>query len=94
VLIVEGEERMLGPWDFVHCPPGTEHVLVAKETAVVVAVGARGRGRGATVYPVSEVAARHGASVTRETTRSAEAYAGFPRWRWAPYEDGWLPDPL
>ena len=46
VLIVEGEERTLGPWDFFHCPPGTEHIIVAKETAVVVATGARGRGRG------------------------------------------------
>jgi len=94
VLIIEGEERTLRPWDFVHCPPGTEHVIVAKETAVVVAVGARGRGRGATVYPVSKAAARHGASVARETTKSAEAYAGLPRWQWAPYEEGWLPDRL
>lgn len=91
-LVVEGEERTLGPWDFFHCPPGTEHVLVAKEKAVVVAAGARGRGKGGTVYPVSEAAARHGASVDRETTRSAEAYAGLPRWQWAPYEQGWLPE--
>ena len=28
VLIVEGEERPLKQWDFVHCPPGTKHVLV------------------------------------------------------------------
>jgi uncharacterized cupin superfamily protein len=93
VLIIEGEERRLETWDFVHCPPGTEHVIVATdETAVVLAVGARGRGKGATVYPVSEAAARYGASVERETTKSAHAYAGFPRWTWIPYEDGWLPD--
>jgi uncharacterized cupin superfamily protein len=94
ILIVEGEERTLRAWDFFHCPAGTEHVIVAKETAVVIAAGSRGRGRGATVYPVSKAAARHGASVTRETTKSAEAYAGLPRWQWAPYEEGWLPDRL
>ncbi len=27
-LLVEGEERLLGPWDFVHCPPHTEHIFV------------------------------------------------------------------
>src|SRR5690348_15624008 len=27
VLLVEGEERPLGPWDFVHCPPDTEHIF-------------------------------------------------------------------
>jgi uncharacterized cupin superfamily protein len=94
VLIVEGEERTLRAWDFLHCPAGTEHVIVAKETSVVVAAGSRGRSRGATIYPVSKVAARHGASVGRETTKSADAYAGLPRWTWAPYEEGWLPDRL
>lgn len=46
VLIVEGKERQLQTWDFVHCPPDTEHVIVGagNEAAVVVAVGARGRG--------------------------------------------------
>jgi mannose-6-phosphate isomerase-like protein (cupin superfamily) len=28
VLIVEGEERLLKQWDFVHCPPMTEHIFV------------------------------------------------------------------
>ena len=45
LLIVEGEERKLKTWDFFHCPPGTEHIIVGagKEPAVVLAVGARGR---------------------------------------------------
>jgi uncharacterized cupin superfamily protein len=94
VLVVEGEERALRAWDFFHCPPGTEHVLVGagKEPAVVVAVGARGRGRSGTVYVVSEAAARYGASVERETTKSTEAYASLPKSRWAPYAEGWLPN--
>jgi GNAT superfamily N-acetyltransferase len=77
---------------------GMYHVVAAGEAAaVVVAVGARGRGvGGGVVYTVSDVAARHGVSVPRETTSSAEAYeqahAGLPRSRFAPYRPGWLPE--
>ena len=28
VLVIEGEERRLKAWDFVHCPPWTKHVFV------------------------------------------------------------------
>jgi uncharacterized cupin superfamily protein len=28
LLIVEGEERPLKQWDFVHCPPRTNHVIL------------------------------------------------------------------
>jgi len=97
-LVVEGEERPLKTWDFFYCPPGTEHVIAAgDERAVVLAVGARGRGiGGGVVYPVCEVAARYGASVERETTKSAEAYAkghaDLPRSKWVEYQAGWLPN--
>jgi uncharacterized cupin superfamily protein len=98
LLIVEGQERRLTAWDFFHCPGGTEHIIVGagEEAAVVVAVGARGRGvGGGIVYPVSEVAARHGASVERETTEPAQAYekvyADLPRSRFVEYREGWLP---
>jgi uncharacterized cupin superfamily protein len=99
LLIVEGQERGLQAWDFFHCPGGTEHIIVGAgtEPAVVVAVGARGRSvGGGIVYAVSELAARHGASVERETTKPSEAYAtihaDLPRSRWVPYRPGWLPD--
>lgn len=98
-LIVEGEERPLAAWDFFYCAPGTEHVIVAtsEQSAVVLAVGARGRGvGGGIVYPVSKAAARYGASVDRETTSSSEAYAeahaDLPRSKWVEYRPGWLPD--
>lgn len=97
-LVVEGVERHLRAWDFFHCPGGTEHIIVGagEEPAVVVAVGARGRGiGGGLVYPVSGVAARHGASVEHETARPAEAYrairAGLPRSTFVPYRPGLLP---
>ena len=35
LLIVEGEERPLRAWDFVHCPPGTDHIIVGAGTGPV-----------------------------------------------------------
>jgi uncharacterized cupin superfamily protein len=78
LLIVEGEERTLHAWDFVHCPPWTEHVFVGAGDGpcVLLAVGMRKKGRGLR-YPVNEVARRHGAGVDTETSDPKEAYAGF-----------------
>jgi uncharacterized cupin superfamily protein len=94
LLIVEGQERELKAWDFFHCPPLTEHVIVGagEGRAVVLAVGARGIGRKGFVYPVSQAALAHDAGVKRETTKPAEAYAGSPRSSRTAYRDGWLPD--
>jgi uncharacterized cupin superfamily protein len=78
VLIVEGEERAMGVWDFFHCPSRTPHTMVATgdEPALVVAVGAR-KERGSVRYPHDAVAARHGASAEVDTASPAEAYARF-----------------
>jgi uncharacterized cupin superfamily protein len=78
VLIVEGQERMLRAWDFFHCPPWTEHGFVGAgdEPCVVLAVGARWKGRGI-VYPVNEIALRYDAGVSEETTEPAKAYERF-----------------
>ena len=91
-LVVEGDERRLTTWDSFHCAPRTEHIVVAAgdQSAVVPAVGARGRGvGGGIVYPVSDVAARYGASVVRETSDPAVAYAdvrkALPRSRFVKY---------
>ena len=93
LLIVEDEERRLEAWDFFHCPPQTEHMIVGAGDgpAVVLAVGARG-GRKGLVYPVSEAARKHGVSVEKETTKPAEAYADLPRSRRVVYPEGSLPD--
>jgi len=79
LLIVEGQERHLKPWDFVHCPPWTEHVFVGagEGPCVLLGTGARRKGRGL-VYPVNETALKHGAGVEVETGSPAEAYARFP----------------
>jgi uncharacterized cupin superfamily protein len=91
-LIVEDEERELRAWDFVHCPPETDHMIVGAGDgpSVVLAFGARGRGRSGIVYPVSETAKRFGVSVREETTKPAEAYADLPPSSRVLY-DGWLP---
>ena len=93
VLVVEGEERQLRQWDFVHCPPGTEHVILGAgdRPSVVLAVGAR-TGAGGLVYPESAAAQRHGAGVERQTTDPSEAYARFSELRASRYGDGWLPE--
>jgi uncharacterized cupin superfamily protein len=95
VLIVEGEERPLRQWDFVHCPAGTKHVIVgAGETqSLFVAAGARDLSTGTDWggYTVDETALRHGAGVEEETTDSDEAYARVPRRKPARYREGWLP---
>jgi quercetin dioxygenase-like cupin family protein len=97
-LIVEGQERRLNEWDFFYCAPETEHIIVAgpDQSAVVLAVGARGRGvGGGIVYTVCKAAARYGASVMRETSKPAVAYgkiyAALPRSRFVKYRPGWLP---
>jgi quercetin dioxygenase-like cupin family protein len=90
LLLVEGEERLLHAWDFVHCPPGTEHIFVGAGDGpcVIFAAGARtepGPGReqppGTIVYPYSELARRHDAGVETETTSPPDAYAPFPKWQ-------------
>jgi uncharacterized cupin superfamily protein len=82
VLLIEGEERRLKAWDFVHCPPGTEHVFVGAGDGpcVIFMTGARTAEK-SIVYPRSELALRHSAGVEKETTSPNEAYATFPKWQ-------------
>jgi uncharacterized cupin superfamily protein len=78
LLLVEGQERLLQAWDFVHCPPWTEHVFVGTGNGpcLLLATGARRQGK-AIRYPVDEVALKHGAGVDKETADPKEAYARF-----------------
>jgi uncharacterized cupin superfamily protein len=82
LLLVEGEQRQLRAWDFVHCPAGTEHIFVGggEGPCVIFMTGARSSGR-TIVYPRSEVARAHGAGVDTETSSPADAYARFPHWQ-------------
>ena len=80
-VILEGEERALRRWDFVHCPAGTEHVFVGAGDgpSAVLMIGSRRDDR--VHYPVNELAATYDASVKAPTDDPAVAYAD---WRTEP----------
>ena len=100
LLIVEGEERPLRQWDFVHCPPDTKHTILGagEHGCVVVAVGAREHqdGPGWGGYTLDEVALRHEASVEQDTNVPDEAYAAvrakYGMREPSAYQEGWLPE--
>ncbi len=95
LLIVEGEERPLRQWDFVHCPPETRHIIVGAGDGpcAVLAIGSRGQQASGPwgAYTVDEVALRHGAGMDEETSDAELAYARFPKAESTRYRDGWLP---
>jgi uncharacterized cupin superfamily protein len=95
LLIVEGEERPVRQWDFVHCPPGTKHTIVGAgdSQALLLAVGARDRSTGPDWggYTVDETASRNNAGVDQETTKPKQAYANVPHREPSAYHEGWLP---
>jgi len=77
-LIVEEQERPLRQWDFFHCPAGTRHIFVGAGDGpcAILMIGARPDEP--LLYPVSDVAAKYGASVAHETPNPDEAYADWP----------------
>lgn len=76
LAIVEGEERRMGPWDYLHCPPGTAHITVGAGNGpcAILMVGTRSPDH-TTHYPADPAAARHGAAVAVATDSAREAYA-------------------
>jgi uncharacterized cupin superfamily protein len=77
-LIVEEQERALRQWDFFHCPAGTRHIFVGAGDGpcAILMIGARPDSD--LHYPVSDLAARYGASVAEETPNPRDAYADWP----------------
>ena len=91
LLVIEGEERRLEQWDFVHCPPWTEHVFVGAGSGPCAILAFGGRTNEGLVYPRSELALRHGAGVEQRTTEPDEAYEKYAKDEPTAYRDGWLP---
>jgi uncharacterized cupin superfamily protein len=95
VLIIEGEERRLKQWDFVHCPPGSRHAFAGAGTGrcVLLCVSSRQFQKNGPwgSYCADPVAGRYNASQAQDTNDSALAYARFPPSRTTPYPDGLLP---
>ena len=79
LAIVEGQERRIRTWDYLHCPPGTTHITLGAgdEPCAILMVGTR-TPHSTTHYPADPVAARHGAAVAVATDSAREAYAGRP----------------
>jgi len=92
ILVIEGQERRLGVWDFVHCAPWTHHVFVGAGDGpcAIVMVGSRTGGFEA-VYRANEVAAKYDASVPEDTSKPAEAHAHLGLEERSAYREGWLP---
>ncbi len=91
VLIIEGEERVLKAWDFVHCPPYTRHVFVGAGDGPCAILMVGGRRGDELLYPVDEAALRHAAGVDEETPDPKVAYARFGPAETRRYRDGDLP---
>jgi uncharacterized cupin superfamily protein len=80
-LLIDEREVTLKAWDFVHCPPGTNHVFVGAGSGpcAILMMGARRPGTTLT-YPASPLAHRYGASVAKRTHSPTVAYRDSPRW--------------
>jgi uncharacterized cupin superfamily protein len=91
ICLIEGQERRLRAWDFVHCPAGTHHIFVGAGDGpcAILMVGARGQGK-TLHYPVDELAARYGASASEETGSPREAYREWSR-KFEPVRASWPP---
>jgi uncharacterized cupin superfamily protein len=79
MLIVEEEERPLRQWDYFHCPPDTRHIFVGAGDGpcAILMIGLRPKEE-TLHYPLSEIAAKYGASAAEETYEPDEAYADWP----------------
>ncbi len=91
LLLIEGEERRLRQWDFVHCPAWTEHVFVGAGDGPCALLAVGTRLTDDVVYPASELAQRHGAGVRVQTHDPKLAYADMAPDRAVGYREGWLP---
>jgi uncharacterized cupin superfamily protein len=76
IAIVEGEERRMGPWDYLHCPPGTAHITVGAGDGPCAIMMVGTRSPDAVIDYIPEpAAAKHGWAVESATQSPREAYA-------------------
>lgn len=80
LLLVNGEERRLGPWDFFHCPPGVSHVMVGagNRPCAVLMIGHRPKDV-EIFYPASERARKFNAEAPEPTPDPRVAYSDVDR---------------
>jgi uncharacterized cupin superfamily protein len=96
VLIIEGQERHLKQWDFVHCPPESRHAFVGAGSGPCVLLCASSRQFQEAgpwgFYCADPIAARYNASSPEDTQDGAAAYDRFAPERATRYQQGLLPD--
>jgi uncharacterized cupin superfamily protein len=91
LLLLNGEEQPLKAWDFVHCEPGAHHVFVGAGDGPCWIFQLGARREGSTIeYPVSELAAKYGASSPTHATSGNEAYVDWPH-AYDPVPTPWPP---
>jgi gentisate 1,2-dioxygenase len=87
LLIVEGQERPLKQWDFVHCPPETRHVFVGAGDGACVILAASSRQFQASgpwgFYTVDPPGATTPVTTRRRRTATSPTPASHPRTRCA-----------
>jgi uncharacterized cupin superfamily protein len=89
IVILEGEERPLRQWDFVHCPAGVKHVFIGAGEGPCAVLMIGSRREDAAHYPVNDVAAKYDASAAETTDDPAEAYADWHREPWSATANPW-----
>jgi uncharacterized cupin superfamily protein len=76
LLLVNGEERKLKAWDYVHCPAGVSHVFVGAGDGpcALLCIGHRPENL-ELFYPKNELAQSHGAETPEATPDPRVAYS-------------------
>ncbi|MBJ7472256.1 MAG: cupin domain-containing protein [Solirubrobacteraceae bacterium] len=92
MAIIGSVERELGAWDFLHVPAGVPHTFVGagEGPCAILMIGARHADM-RSFYPVSDLAAAHGASSTEPTESTQTAYAGWSEGTLEPTQLDWPP---
>ena len=92
LLLVEGQERRLRAWDFVHCPAWTEHVFVGAGDGpcAVLAIGAPHGRRRDLPRVRARAAPRRGGRAGDDRARRWPTPASA-RTTTCRYREGWLP---
>ena len=95
IAIIEGQERRLKQWDFVHCLPETKHAFVGVDDGPCVLLCASSRQFQKDgpwgYYCYDETAERYNAASPEDTQDGSIADARFPEPKASRYRDGLLP---
>jgi mannose-6-phosphate isomerase-like protein (cupin superfamily) len=95
LLIIEGQERPLKQWDFVHCPPEAKHAFAGAGDGpcVLLCTSSRQFQKDGPwgFYCFDETAAKYNAASPEDTQDGSVAYARFPPSSETRYPDGLLP---